>query len=200
MKRIFQFVFLSLSAINIASAQEVKPELLKQPVSWEFERFNYPPAFAPEITYKGFEELRFAPGMFKKDSVDYFTYAFVISIDSAEKISPGDIRIFLERYYKALCTSVAKDRKLTIDPFAITVTATGKKKTKGKQLVYDFFLSVFGVFADGAPVNLNLEATVTENKADQKTYILFIISPQPKTSVVWEKLYQIREDLELPGV
>ena len=37
-----------------------------QPANWEFERFSLPPGFAPGITYKGAEELRFAPGMFKK--------------------------------------------------------------------------------------------------------------------------------------
>jgi hypothetical protein len=199
MKKIFLFAFLALSTAFIIKAQEVKPELLKQPANWQFERFNLPPAFAPEITYNGFEELRFAPGMFKKDSLDYFTYAFVVSIDSLKNISPEDIRVYLLRYYKGLCSNVATTNKLTIDTAAIAVITGNKKKLADGQTIYDFILNVFGVFADAGPVKLNMEVKVLSKKGYQRTYLLFITSPQPKTSSVWEKLYQVQRDFKIPA-
>jgi len=195
MRKILLVVLLFLSFINIGFAQQAKPELLKQPDNWEFERFSLPPAFAPDITYKGVEELRFAPGMFKKDSIDYFTYAFIASIDNIKDISQKDIQIYLLRYYKGLCDQTAKDNKLTIDTSKITVANTGKKES---QLIYYYLLNVFGVFADGAPVKLNMEVKVIKDMPHQRLYLLFITSPQSKTSNVWEKLFQIQKDFKAP--
>lgn len=190
---------LLVSTVNLVFSQEQKPELLKQPGNWEFERFSLPPAFAPAITYKGFEELRFAPGMFKKDSIDYFSYAFIASIDSVRNISQRDIQIYLLRYYKGLCHQVAKDNKLTIDTAQIGVTVINKKLSLPTGIIYYYVVNVFGVFTDGAPVKLNMEAEVTRDVVRNRLYILFITSPQAKTSDVWKELYQIREAFKIPS-
>ena len=100
-----------------------------QPASWEFERFSLPPGFAPGITYKGAEELRFAPGMFNKDSANYFTYVFVAQLDDVSAISQTDIRDYLLKYYKGLCFATAKDRKLVIDTTQITVAVEKQQNT-----------------------------------------------------------------------
>ncbi len=63
-------------------AQNAKPEFLKGPTTWEFERFALPPGFSQSFPYKGVEELRFSPDMFTKDSVSYFSYAFVARLDN----------------------------------------------------------------------------------------------------------------------
>ena len=64
---VLSFTILVAFSIGV-KAQENKPEILMEPSTWEFEKFPLPPSFATAITYKGFEELRFAPGMFKKDA------------------------------------------------------------------------------------------------------------------------------------
>jgi hypothetical protein len=87
MKNLFITLIFFISFFSTTNAQENKPQLLKEPTTWEFERFPLPPEFAPSITYKGAEELRFARGMFKKDSADYFTYVFVAQIDGVIAIS-----------------------------------------------------------------------------------------------------------------
>jgi len=199
MKRRLLTSILSVLITNVVFAQEIKPQLLKQPGNWEFERFSLPPAFAPAIMYKGFEELRFAPGMFKKDSIDYFSYAFIASIDSLKNISQKDVQVYLLHYYVGLCRQVAKDNKLTIDTSKITVEAINKKIRSAKEVIYNYLVNVFGVFADGAPVKLNMEVKVMKDITRDKIYLFFITSPQPKTSAVWKKLYQVRKDFRMPA-
>jgi hypothetical protein len=190
---------LLVSVTTVVFGQETKPELLKQPANWEFERFSLPPAFAPEITYKGFEELRFAPGMFKKDSSDYFSYSFIASIDSVRNITLKEIRDYLLHYYKGLSAQVAKDNKLTIDTSKVTVTIINKKPPLAAEVIYYYIVNTFGVFADGAPVKLNMEVKVMKDIGQDKLYLLFITSPQPKTSVVWKELYQVQRDFKIPS-
>src|SRR5258705_678959 len=113
MKNLFiSLLFIAPFSI-ITQGQEHKPQLLHEPAKWEFERFALPPSFAPGIIYTGAEELRFAPGMFNKDSANYFTYVFVAELNNVTAVSRADISDYLEKYYKGLCSATAKDRKLT---------------------------------------------------------------------------------------
>ena len=193
MKNISAF-FILIVSLSTAYAQEQKPELLKQPADWEFERFSLPPGFAPGITYSGAEELRFAPGMFHKDSANYFTYVFVAQLDNVSAISQTDIRDYLLKYYKGLCSVTAKDRKLTIDTTQITATVEKLQNTSAKETIYNASANIFGVFADGAPVTLKLEVKVLTDANRKKIYLLIIASPREKTDAVWTTLYRIQKE------
>ena len=178
-------------------AQNQTAQLLKQPANWQFERFALPPEFAPNIPYKGVEELRFSPGMFVKDSAGYFTYAFVAELDNINSISQDNIKDYLFEYFKGLCSSTAKQRKLSIDTSKITVSSD-KNASAGKDAHYNATLDIFGVFADGAPVRLDMEIKVMNDKAASKIYLVFIGSPLNKSDEVWAKLRSIQNNFTIP--
>lgn len=189
-------IFCVMIFANLLFAQDQTPQLLKEPVSWQFERFSLPPEFAPGIPYKGAEELRFSPGMFVKDSTTYFTYAFVAELDNVSSVSQDDIQNYLLNYFKGLCSSTAKQRNLSIDASKISV-AIEKKHNAGDDIFYDGTLNIFGVFTDGAPVKLNVEIKVMNDKAS-KTYLIFIASPLDKTSNVWKELHSVQKQFKIP--
>ncbi len=193
MKNLIALSVLLVSLSLVVHAQNSKPQLLKEPANWAFERFELPPQFAPSIPYKGAEELRFSPGMFKKDSANYFTYAFVAELENTTAVSKNDIDNYLSLYFKGLCSSTAKDRKLIIDTSKINVSIEKKNGTPSNETIYNASLNTFGVFADGAPVKLNMEVKVLTNASAKKTYLLFIVSPQEKTNAVWKELYAIQK-------
>lgn len=196
MKNLLAYL-VSISLSVAALSQEHTPELLKEPSGWAFERFNLPPSFAPTIPYQGVEELRFAPGMFNKDTASYFAYAFIAQLDNVSMISQNDISDYLLKYYKGLCSTVAKDRNLVVDTTRITA-AVEKKKGLANEIIYNASVNVFGVFADGAPVKLNMEVKVLMNTAAKKTYLIFIASPREKTDAIWKKLYAIQKSFAIP--
>ena len=175
-----------------AKSQNVTPEYLKGPASWQFEKFPLPPTFAPAFPYKGVEELRFSPGMFNKDSSDYFSYAFVSRLDNAPSFTMEDAKNYLLVYFKGLCGSTAKQRNLSVDTSQITVSI------EGGPVTYHAVLKVFGVFADGAPVTLNAYIKVLNDNKAQNTYLVFIASPQKKTDPIWRQLYEIQKGFSLP--
>ena len=195
-RKIMTAVFCTTIFSNILFAQNQTPQLLKEPATWQFERFSLPPEFAPNIPYKGAEELRFSPGMFVKDTATYFTYAFVAELDNVRSISQDDIRNYLLNYFKGLCSSTAKQRHLSIDTSKIDV-GLEKKQNEGNNASYDATLDIFGVFADGAPVKLNAEITVMNDKA-AKIYLVFIASPLDKTDNVWKELRSIQREFKVP--
>jgi len=188
---LLSFTLLVAFSISV-KAQENKPEILMEPNTWEFEKFPLPPSFATAIAYKGFEELRFAPGMFKKDAHDYFTYVFVAQIDSSVVISQEDVKNYLVNYYKGLCAITAKDRNLVIDTSKINATVYRQKKSTTNYTTYDAVINLFGVFADGAPVTLNMEVSLIKNAPAKKSWLFFIASPLNKKDETWNQLYGIR--------
>jgi hypothetical protein len=177
-------------------AQNQTAQLLKEPANWQFERFALPPEFAQNIPYKGVEELRFSPGMFVKDSTTYFTYAFVAELTNVNSVSQDDIRNYLVNYFKGLCGSTAKQRHLSIDTSKIDV-AIERRQNAGNEAFYDATLNIFGVFTDGAPVKLNAEIKVMNDKAS-KIYLVFIASPLDKTNNVWNELHSIQKEFKIP--
>lgn len=182
---------------NILIAQNQTPQLLKQPANWQFERFALPPEFAPNIPYKGAEELRFSPGMFIKDSATYFTYAFVAALDDINSVSQDDIKDYLLNYFKGLCSITAKQKNLSIDTSEITVSIE-KESNKKESVFYNAALNLFGVFADGAPVTLNMEIKVMNDKTTSKIYLVFIASPLSKTDKTWVELRLIQNNFTIP--
>jgi hypothetical protein len=198
MKNVLIALIFIVSLSIAAKAQQATPQLLKEPAAWTFERFTLPPSFAPNFPYKGAEELRFSPGMFNKDSTDYFTYAFVAQLDNTTTISQNDISNYLLDYFKGLCSSTAKAREIVVDTSKITVAIEKKKASLNNEIIYNALLNVFGVFADGAPVQLNMEVKVLMNITAKKTYLLFIASPHEKNDEVWKELYTIQKDFMMP--
>jgi hypothetical protein len=197
MKKICLLSLFSLGCLFALNAQR-KPAILTEPATWELEQFGLPPTFAPAIKYKGLEELRFSPNMFKKDSIGYFTYVFVQRLDSTKSISPEDIKDFLLNYFKGLCSKTAADRKLNpIDTSAIRLSIE-RKQTENNATYYNIESHVFGVFADGAPVTLHMELKVMKDVPRERVYLLFIVSPQPKTAPMWQDLYQAQRAFVLP--
>jgi hypothetical protein len=199
MKKWYATLIFILSITLVAQAQKDSPQLLKEPSNWTFERFALPPAFAPNFPFKGAEELRFSPGMFSKDSANYFTYAFVAELDNTTSIPQSGIKNYLLLYFKGLCASTAKDRKLSVDTSKITVVIERKKSSPGNEIIYSALLNVFGVFADGALVKLNMEVKVLANAAAKKTYLFFIVSPLPRTDRAWKQLYTLQKHFTIPS-
>ena len=198
MKNVIAVIILMTLISFSLKAQQANAELLKEPATWQFERFALPPQFAPNFPYKGVEELRFSPGMFNKDSSDYFSYAFVAQLDNTPSVSQLEIKNYLLTYFKGLCSSTAKQRNLSLDTSQINVLIEKQNNTSANTSIYNAVLNIFGVFADGAAVTLNMEIKVLNDVKAQKTYLVVIASPNKKTDEIWQELYKIQNNFSIP--
>ena len=79
--------------------QAPTPKLLPAPAEWRFEAMPLPPRFAPDIKWTGFEEIRFAPGVFDNSSPNYFSYVIALSVEGTPPIDAAGIQRFLEEYF-----------------------------------------------------------------------------------------------------
>jgi hypothetical protein len=186
------FVIVSLFALDaVAQPPNQTPALLKGPADWRFEKMPVPPRFAPDIKLTGFEEARFAPGMFDTSSSNYFTYVLTLSVNGTEAVDAAAIKDFLDKYYKGLSAAVGRGKQLTPDLSQTNAVVTPTKASEEASSHYEAKLIFFDTFNDGRKVGLNLEIRVTAKPAVKKTFITLLISPQPPAAEVWKKLHEI---------
>lgn len=198
------FIILSLiGLVSIANAQEPKQNFeLSAPKDWRPETIPFPLDFAPEIKYKGFEELCFAPGMFKRDSATYFTYVFFWYLEGDQTITAKNLEQNLTLYFRGLCKEVGEAKKLTIDTNQIKAKVT-KHNTSDLFLDskynehFDAQITIFDSFNKGEKVELNSDIAVS--KTQKNTVLFFCVSPKPynDSSKIWFQMYDIRNSLKI---
>jgi hypothetical protein len=191
-----------LMVLAIGAALQDADYRFPAPDGWRTERIEFPIPFAKDLDYKGFEDLRFAPGMFKPEAPDYFSYAFVFWIDGPMSFEPPSIEKDLLKYYKGLCGAVAKSRKLDIDlsKIAVQVKKLDKKGKLGGEEAdrFEATIEMVDVFVTGKPLTLRLECWGRAAGTAKRSCFLAIASPKEKSEAVWETLHKIQVDFSTP--
>jgi len=166
---------------------------------WFGERIPLPPSFSPTMSWKGIEEIRFAPGMFKSAQPDFFSYALVFSLEPDADVSPSGLRKQILLYYQGLSSRVSagKGRKVDVSKFTIELKPTKKlsgssPKQAKNATTYLSTLKWVEPFATGKPQDLHLEIHAWKDKTRKRTYLFFCASPQGPDVPIRKTLRKIR--------
>ncbi len=88
------------------------PYSLASPQGWDVERFQIPIEFAPQLVYKGVEDIRFTPGWGNSKSDEYWTYAFLWYLDGLPEMNEIIVGENLKAYYTGLVERNIEPRKI----------------------------------------------------------------------------------------
>lgn len=196
MKKIFLTSVLSACCITLIFAQQKTPVILKSPADWGFERMDFPLGFAPTINFKAFEEIRFAPGWMDTTSVNYFSYAYVVSIEGQKNFTKADIKDFLNKYYKGLCVAVGPPNKPKPDTSLVNAEVTEAAKTDSSSTAaFTATLPYFDTFTTGRKITLHLEIDCTVKASSNRTYLTVLVSASKDNKTVWDKLHEVKKGI-----
>lgn len=200
MKHLTLIFILALAGITSAFAQRANatPTMLHGPADWRFERLPIPPGFARDITWTGYEEARFSPGMFDTKSATYFTYALSIYIDGTAVIQAKELKAFLDKYFKGLSTMVGKRKGMNPDPAVFNAEVSARKDEAEPAGKFAVKMPFFDTFTDGRQITLNMEIDVQPKVEAKKTQIILLISPQATDAAIWKQLREIRASVHTP--
>src|ERR1051326_2103391 len=194
-------IFLSIIIISCSFLVGIQNETkfkFNAPPEWKKETIKFPLDFAPEIDYQGFEELRFAPGMFDPHADSYFTYTFFWCLKGERKITPEALADNLTRYFKGLCRAVGNGRGLNIDLEKIKAEVENySAHDKRYKNMYHAKIATFDPFNKGEAISLNLEIALLDNKKPDQTVMIFCVSPKGFPESVWKQLREIRDSFEI---
>lgn len=185
-----KFVVVTMVAIWIAPAGYGQ-YALKAPAGWTGETITLPPGFAADMSFRGVEHIRFAPGMFKPQAPDFFSYAFVFELKQKGRPDQKTIETEFLKYYRGLSKAVAGARLPDLDTseFACQLkqlSQTGDDKSDS----YRGTISWLEPFQTLKNQTLHLEITVWSTP--QNSLLFACVSPQSLKTPVWTELRKIR--------
>jgi hypothetical protein len=177
--------------------QDAEPYKFTTPEGWKKERIPFPLPFAKDLDHQGFEDLRFAPGMFKADAEDYFSYAFVFWLEGKVAVDAASLEKDLLKYYKGLCDAVGKGK---FDLSKITVKVEKQKAgtlSGAEAEVFHGRIDWFDPFVTGKPLTLHLEIWSRAADGQKHTCLFACVSPKEKSAAIWTTLRKIQGDFSI---
>jgi CubicO group peptidase (beta-lactamase class C family) len=160
-------------------------DLLKTNDTWGKELFAIPLHFAQGIKLKGFEDARFPKGWNDTKSPNFWTYAFAWKVNLSTSLTTPQVKDYIEKYYDGLLSSVNKERNLELPKTKVEVTKTKEGDFIGKAIIYDTFVT-------RKPLILNFHIEQTQCEKNNKSIILFRVSPKNFGHSVWTDLKEIK--------
>ena len=171
---------------------------------WFGERILLPPRFAPDMSWKGVEEIRFAPGMFKPDKSDFFSYALVFSLEPNTDLSSKAIKEQVLLYYQGLSARVSEGKKRKVDVSKFTLEMKPAEDISGTAPIqaknaktYLATLDWIEPFATGRKQKLHLEIHAWKDTGSRRCYLFFCASPQATDAPIRKKLREIRKTFRI---
>ena len=211
---ILPLAFILLASFHSVQAEDVRIHL-DAPKGWRGEAIQLPPGFARDMSWKGIEEVRFAPGMFDAKADDFFSYVFVFYLPQAKKPDEKVLQKELLKYYRGLATAVARNKGgVDADSFKLTVKenkkktdksarekseSTGKRESKLKpDSRFAGSLSWTEPFATMKPQKLHFEIQSGPCPSRKARFLAVAVSPHPseKAKKLWTSMRRILDSTE----
>ena len=158
---------------------------LPLPAGWGSESFAFPLSFAPDLPYRGVEEIRFAPGWSDPQAEDFWSYVFVWWIEPAGAVDAATLEGQLESYFRGLAAGGQVDDTVIQEEVDARLEETGDG--------YRGTVRIVDTFATQAPLDLFLEATRSPCADAGRELWVFSWSPQERSHPVWQELKDIHD-------
>jgi hypothetical protein len=167
------------------------PYNLSIPNGWNVERFSLPPDFAPQITYKGIEDLRFTPGWEDTLSEEHWSYAYLWWLEGNPKINEVILQENLKAYYSGLIGRNIPRRNIPSNKIVPTNVIIKKVKTASNDMeTYSGTINMLDYIAQ-RPIALNCLVHIKSCKTQNRTGVLFEISPKSFGHSIWKEFDNI---------
>ena len=194
-------ILLCLSCLNLPAQDSTKiefdghkweaPYLLPIPENWTIERFLIPISFAPQIFYKGVEDIRFTPGWANASSEEYWTYAFLWYLEGSPKIDATITAANLKAYYTGLIEINREGYKVPVEKLIPVKTSfTETKPDKGDLKTFRGTIDMLD-YMQQKPITLNCIAHLKFCREENKSVLFYQLSPKPLSHKNWERLNQL---------
>lgn len=177
---------LFLNTVVVFSQVEDNIEILKADSTWRKELLKMPLSFAPGINYEGIEDVRFAEGWSKKESPDFWTYAFVWQIKGIQKQTVENLEKHMKMYFDGLMLPANnEEQKLPEATVLFIENPNDSSSFTGRVKTYDRFHT-----QEVIALNCTVKSYYCDTK-DMST-VVFRFSIKPFEDDIWDKLKQVK--------
>lgn len=165
------------------------------PPGWDTETILFPIDFAPGLAYKGFEELRFAPGWGNPKSGDKWAYTILWWLADTYNFDADVLKHDLENYYTGLTARRAVANKLDMSLHTPAVAQVKKIATMpGDKETYTASADIFDAQVTQKPGKLFFKIHVKDCPDKGRTILLLEVAGESYKEKVWLSLDKINSD------
>ncbi len=165
------------------------------PETWRPEMILFPIDFAAALPYKGFEELRFAPGWEDAASDGKWAYTILWWMDDAYSFNENILQQNIETYFTGLTKRRAVAEKLDMSAYTPARAQVQKVKTvAGDIATYTATAAIFDAQVTKKPGTLYFKIHLKDCPDKTKTMVLFEVAGNPYSGNAWLQLDKINDD------
>jgi pimeloyl-ACP methyl ester carboxylesterase len=173
-----------------------KPYSYKAPENWSSEVILFPIDFAPALAYKGFEDLRFAPGWGDEKSNERWAYTLLWWLDDNYTFDEKILQQNLESYFTGLTRRRAVADKLNMQTFTNAKAQVKKTGTDNNDIsTYTATVNIFDAQVTKKPNVLYIKIHIKNCLDKSNTILLFEVSALPSDKPVWQQLDKLNTDI-----
>jgi hypothetical protein len=174
-----------------------KPYSYEAPAGWNNEIILFPIDFAPGLSYKGFEDLRFAPGWGDEKSDEKWAYTLLWWFDDTYSFNEKIIQQNLENYFSGLTKRRTVADKLDMASYTPAKVQVQKiKSLKGDIETYTATASIFDAQVTKKPGSLYFKVHIKECADKNRAIVLIETAGSSFNQPVWLKLDKINENFK----
>ncbi len=185
MKKIIIISILLSYSLNIFGQGHKEINLIKVDSTWGKEIIQVPFWFAPEIDYKGHEDIRFAKGWEDINSSGFWTLVFAWDINLNTKPTTNFFEDSIKLYFDGLM-KVVNDNKTLIIPKTIVKLIENKKNSE--KITFTGTVETYDAFTTKKMIALNVTIESYYCEKIDKYVPFFKISPRNFNHKIWKEL------------
>jgi hypothetical protein len=174
------------------SGSYIRVPLFKQPYvfpltrGWTQERTGLPPAFSPNVPYRGVEEIHFPPGWNDSTKSSYWTVSYLFRLAGKPGVNTTMLNSLLDTYFNGLIADNARRRHIPAEKLvAVNAHVSPQKKMPGDYATYSGSIRSLDYFKQ-LPIVLNCRIHLKPSAA--ATPLLIEISLQGFEQPIWQTM------------
>jgi len=189
MKKAFIISILFCCSFNSFGQKKEEINLIQADSTWGKEIIKIPFWFAPEINFKGNEDIRFAKGWEEIDSAGFWTLVFVWDMNLNTKPTTKFFEDTIKLYFDGLMKVVNEDKELIIPK---TNTSFLENKTNNGITTFTGFVETYDAFTTKKMITLQVTIESYYCEKNKNHIPLFRFSPQTFKHTIWKELNKIK--------
>ncbi|MFM9910937.1 MAG: hypothetical protein ACKVOW_16470 [Chitinophagaceae bacterium] len=176
--------------------EHIKPSFYyPAPIGWEKEIILFPIDFATQLHYKGFEELRFAPGWGDAASVEKWAYTLLWWLDDHYQFDETILKNDLQHYFTGLTRQRAATDKTMVPLHTPAIVQVQKTKTAaGDKETFLASAAIFDAQVTQKPGKLFFKIHIKDCPSKNRTILLIEAAAANYPEPVWQQLDRINAD------
>lgn len=185
----YRVLILLLCAGSCLCQETPALSILKSDSRWQKEIITFPIDWAPGMTIKGFEDLRFSPKWDQPESEEFWSLVLAWKIETEQALKKSDIIHNIDVYFNGLMEP--NDSTVIIPKTNFLLL---KKETSSNLTAWTGKMKVYDNFHTKDMITLNI-SVVQYFCANTKTaQVVFRFSLQPFEHSIWNSLHSIKPE------